>query len=575
MIIDRQARWTDLAWIGLAFLAFIFAGFGLRDPWPADEPRFAAVALEMLRSGDWLIPRVGGDLYQDKPPLHFWLIAASLQLTGELRWAFLLPSMIASLGTLLLVYDLGRRLHGREAGLAAALTLACCVQFVKVTRGAQIDATLVFFVTLALWAFGRHLLEAPRAGWVLLGGAAAGLGVIAKAVGFLALMLWPLAWLLSRRRAAGSQEGMQPVGSQRPVYVLLSLLAFAAVIAAWLVPMLLRVAASGDPALEAYRDELLFQQTVTRYASAWHHLRPWYYYLVEVIPALWLPLSALLFWLWRPWRDDWRNRRSSTLLPLGFAVLVVLFFSLSTGKRGVYVHIALPALALAAAPHLPALFRRAGVGRLSLVLAALLVVPGLVFAVGSMAGLPKLREWLAESALASTLPLWLYAGASLIAWCACWRWRPLLAWPAVLACLTVTWGLGIAPQIDAERSASGFVAQLLAKAPRDRPLGMLAYKEQFLLHLDRETVNFGHARWREGQRESNDAARWLADDPRRVLLVPGPLLEPCFAANPRTLVGRSSDDDWYLVEGTPDASCAAAGDARRAIRYPGPRAAMP
>jgi hypothetical protein len=53
------------------------------------------------------------------------------------------------------------------------------------------------------------------------------------------------------------------------------------------------------------------------------------------------------------------------------------------------------------------------------------------------------------------------------------------------------------------------------------------------------------------------------------------LLEPCFAANPRTLVGRSSDDDWYLVEGAPDASCAAAGDARRAIRYPGPRAAMP
>jgi 4-amino-4-deoxy-L-arabinose transferase-like glycosyltransferase len=575
MNIDRQVRWTDLAWIGLAFLAFISAGFGLRDPWPADEPRFAAVALEMLRTGDWLIPRVGGDLYQDKPPLHFWLIAASLQLTGELRWGFLLPSMIASLGTLLLVYDLGRRLHGREAGLAAALTLACCVQFVKVTRGAQIDATLVLFVTLALWAFGRHLLEAPRAGWVLLGGAAAGLGVIAKAVGFLALMLWPLAWLLSRRRAAGSQEGMQPVGSQRPVYVLLSLLAFAAVIAAWLVPMLLRVAASGDPGLEAYRDELLFQQTVTRYTSAWHHLRPWYYYLVEVIPALWLPLSALLLWLWRPWRDDWRNRRSSTLLPLGFAVLVVLFFSLSTGKRGVYVHIALPALALAAAPHLPALFRRAGVGRLSLALAALLVVPGLVFAAGSMAGLPKLREWLAEAALASTLPLWLYAGASLIVWCACWRWRPLLAWPAVLACLTVTWGFGIAPQIDAERSASGFVAQLLAKAPRDRPLGMLAYKEQFLLDLDRETVNFGHARWREGQRESNDAARWLADDPRRVLLVPGPLLEPCFAANPRTLVGRSSDDDWYLVEGAPDASCAAAGDARRAIRYPGPRAAMP
>ena len=575
MNIDRQARWTDLAWIGLAFLAFIFVGFGLRDPWPADEPRFAAVALDMLRSGDWLIPRVGGDLYQDKPPLHFWLIAASLQLTGDLRSAFLLPSMIASLGTLLLVYDLGRRLHGREAGLAAALTLACCVQFVKVTRGAQIDATLVFWITLALWAFGRHLLEAPRAGLVLLGGAAAGLGVIAKAVGFLALLIWPLAWLLSRRRAASGLQSTPTAGSQRPVYVLLSLLAFVAVIAAWLVPMLMRVAASGDPALEAYRDELLFQQTVTRFAAAWHHLRPWYYYLVEVIPALWLPLSALLFWLWRPWREDWRNGRLTTLLPLGFAVLVVLFFSLSPGKRGVYAHIALPALALAAAPHLPGLFRRAGVGRLSLVLAALLVVPGLMFAAGSMAGLPKLREWLGEVALESTLPLWLYAGASFIVWCACLRWRPLFAWPAVLACLTLTWGVGIAPQINAERSASGFVAAMLDRAPRDRELGMLGYKEQFLLYLYREVVNFGHARWREGQAESNDAARWLADDPRRVLLVPEHLLAPCFEANRRRLAGRSSDDDWYLVEGAPQAACAALGDPQRAIRYRGPRAATP
>ncbi len=569
---DRELRGSDLAWIGLAFLAFIFAGFGLRDPWPADEPRFAAVALDMLRSGDWLIPRVGGDLYQDKPPLHFWLIATSLEATGSLRWAFLLPSMLASLGTLLLVYDLGRRLHGREAGLAASLTLACCVQFVQVTRGAQIDATLVFFVTLSLWAFVRHLSGSPRVGWVLLGGAAAGLGVIAKAVGFMALLLWPLAWLLSRRRIESSQEPLRPA-ALRPVYLLLSLSAFLAVIAAWLLPMLLRVAASGDPALVAYRDELLFQQTVQRYASAWHHVRPWYYYLVEVIPALWLPLSALLFWLWRPWREDWRNGRLSTLLPLGFAVMVVLFFSLSTGKRGVYVHIALPALAMAAAPHLPALFRRAGVGRLSLVLAAILVVPGLVFGVGSLAGLSALRAWLDGAGLASTSPLWLYACASLIAWLVCLRWRPLFAWPAVLGCLTVTWGVGIAPQINAERSASAFVAGLSASAPRDRPLGMLAYKEQFLLYLDREIVNFGHARWREGQAESNDAARWLAEDPRRMLVVPGPLLEPCFKGNSRRLVGRSSDDAWYLVEGAPDASCAAQGDPQRAIRYVGPRAA--
>ena len=167
---DLQVRPTDLVWLGLAFLVLIVAGFGLRAPWPADEPR---VAFDMVRSGYWLIPHAGGDLYQDKPPLHFWMIAVSYVVTGSTRAAFLLPSMLASLGTLLLVYDLGRRLHGREAGLAAALTLACCVQFVQVTRGAQIDATLIFFITLSVWALTRHLLSGPHVGLALLCGVAA------------------------------------------------------------------------------------------------------------------------------------------------------------------------------------------------------------------------------------------------------------------------------------------------------------------------------------------------------------------------------------------------------------------
>ena len=66
----------DIVWLVGLSLLLMGAGFGLRDPWPADEPRFALVARDMLRSGDWLIPRVGGDPYADKPPLFFWLMAA-------------------------------------------------------------------------------------------------------------------------------------------------------------------------------------------------------------------------------------------------------------------------------------------------------------------------------------------------------------------------------------------------------------------------------------------------------------------------------------------------------------------
>ena len=101
----------------------IGTGLGLRDPWPADEPRFALVAQDMLRSGDWFIPRVGGDLYADKPPVFFWLLAASMAVTGSVRLGFLLPSLLAGIGTLLLVYDLLRRVRGREVALAGAFVL--------------------------------------------------------------------------------------------------------------------------------------------------------------------------------------------------------------------------------------------------------------------------------------------------------------------------------------------------------------------------------------------------------------------------------------------------------------------
>ena len=65
--------------------------------------------------------------------------------------------------------------------------------------------------------------------------------------------------------------------------------------------MMLVTAAGGE--LLQYRNEILFHQTVTRYAEAWHHHEPFWYYLVKVIPVLWLPLIALVPWLWPRWRD--------------------------------------------------------------------------------------------------------------------------------------------------------------------------------------------------------------------------------------------------------------------------------
>src|SRR3954471_19485295 len=91
----RRQFWLFL--IGAALL--LFAGIGLRDPWPSDEPRFTLVAKQMVESGDWLFPHRGRELYSDKPPMLMWLEAAGFELVRDWRIAFLLPSLFAALLT--------------------------------------------------------------------------------------------------------------------------------------------------------------------------------------------------------------------------------------------------------------------------------------------------------------------------------------------------------------------------------------------------------------------------------------------------------------------------------------------
>jgi len=553
-------RWSDLAWLALALFVVIGTGLGIRDPWPADEPRFAVVARDMVHSGEWLFPRVGGDLYQDKPPLFFWLLAVCYTLTGTLKWSFLIPAFCAAGGVLVLVYDFGRRLVSREAGFASAMTLCFTLQFVMVFRGAQIDPVLCFLTTLSLYGLLRHMLLGPAWRWYFIGGFAAGLGVFTKGVGFLPVLALIPFFLLRGFK----WQGLAPIDAGRGGWRWwLAPLAMLLAVCLWFVPMLVAVAASGAPEYVAYRDELLFKQTVGRYAASWHHVKAWYYFIVEVVPPLWLPFSLLLFWLVPRFRDAFRERDARVWLPLSWALLVLLFFSLSPGKRGVYITPALPALALASLPFIGSVLGRAGVRRAGLFLGAAFFVAAAAFLV---AYAMHAQFAIAAANLAGPMPFYLYLALCGAGLAYAFMRAPLAAWPVAIGSLAVVFSYFIAPAMNGERSGQDFVRAALAQVRPGEELGLVAYKEQFLLYLDRPIVNFGHRRVFEGPQESYDASAWLNAAPGRVLLVPRDQAATCFIENVAQ-AGVSSGEDWYLVRGPAALGCAEKGDARRAIRY--------
>ncbi len=145
-----------------------------------------------------------------------------------------------------------------------------------------------------------------------------GFGIISKGVGFLpALMFIPYAYA-----ARQGWSGVVRLPGEGRAW-LLGLLVVLAAIATWLLPMLLKVALFGDEASRAYVSEILLRQTARRYANAWHHREPFWYFFTAVIPKYWFALVLALPWLIPAWRRQLAKRDGRYLVLLGWVVLVL------------------------------------------------------------------------------------------------------------------------------------------------------------------------------------------------------------------------------------------------------------
>ena len=91
MSLKRQAIWSVVVFLIVSVLVV-----GVRPMIQPDEPRYGIIAAEMAETGQWFALRMAGFHYYEKPPMGYWMMAASIEAFGENTYAIRLPSALAA-----------------------------------------------------------------------------------------------------------------------------------------------------------------------------------------------------------------------------------------------------------------------------------------------------------------------------------------------------------------------------------------------------------------------------------------------------------------------------------------------
>jgi 4-amino-4-deoxy-L-arabinose transferase-like glycosyltransferase len=326
-----QSARAALAAAALVAAVCLFARLGTLPLIQPDEGRNAEVAREMKDKAEWLVPTYDGLTYLDKPALYFRLVALSMSAFGENETAARLPSAVFGLGLVFLVFRFARRAYGDRASALAVLIVGTTPLVVAFARIVIFDMVLAFFVTAAILAgyLAEETQGADRSRWYAIGAACSAVAVLVK--GPVGCILPPLVLLalqaLDRRP-----------GAVRRLFAPLNLLVFFAIVLPWFIAV-----AGRRPDFPYYG---LVEESLHRFTtSAFHRTAPFWYY-VPVIAGVFFPWSVLLpESLVAGWNARRRWSRADRLL-VAWAVVVVLFFSLSQSKLPGYVLTGVVALGL-------------------------------------------------------------------------------------------------------------------------------------------------------------------------------------------------------------------------------------
>lgn len=436
-----------------------------------DEMRYAEIPREMIADGDWVVPRLNGVRYFEKPVLGYWVHAAAQMVLGPTAFAVRLPSAVATLGTGALLWLVARR-SGRggpgapdAAPRAAAVVFLTSGQVYAIGTYAVLDALFSACVTASLVCFfcgctdSRGVLRAAGGtAWLLVAGAGAGAAFLVKGFAGLAIIGLTAVSFLLWQRIPGRRWlalGAWPVG------------AFLVVSLPWAVAIHLR-----EP---DFWPSFIQTEHLRRFLSEEaQHREPFWYYLPLLLGGF-MPWTLLL--AVRPsWRLGVGPGESSTRFAVCWLALPLLFFSLCRGKLGTYILPCFPPAAWLLADGLVRVPAETLAGRLRRVarcvglgVGAALLLAGLAFAAS-----PALRALVVLPGSGWRLGVLAGAGGC---WVAAWWWvgrgtGPLqsrdlqMLWVSLLPLCLASHGAWPNARL-AERMPGHFLARWAARVPPD------------------------------------------------------------------------------------------------------------
>jgi 4-amino-4-deoxy-L-arabinose transferase-like glycosyltransferase len=202
-------RWILPVLLALAPLWLI--GTLDRSAWTPDEPRVADIAWRMSGQRDWVLPRLAGRPFLEKPPLSYWMSAGAMRLLGNGARAARVPNILYAAITAVAVGTLGFAMDGLVAAIVAALVAGSAITAFRTTVWLAPDACLLAGCAVALLGAWLGYTAAPGRrklyGYLLMhAGAAAGfmaksaVGWLVPGLALLALIGWERRWSELRRR---------------------------------------------------------------------------------------------------------------------------------------------------------------------------------------------------------------------------------------------------------------------------------------------------------------------------------------------------------------------------------------